>query len=239
MKRPLIGLTTDRELSSRQTRLHTINEDYVQAVLRAGGAPLLIPTGFPTGDLPDLAEKLDGFILIGGGDVEISRFNGRPHPRIGGVEPDRDELEISLVKMLAANDKPFLGICRGVQVINVAFGGSLYTDIAAQKENAIRHDYYPNFPRNYGAHKVSVTADSRLAAIIQGTELEVNSLHHQGIERLAPGLVIAATAPDGLIEAVELPASRFGMGVQWHPECLKESPANQAIFTTFIQAAAE
>lgn len=239
MKRPLIGLTVDRELSSRQTHLQTITEEYLQAVLRAGGAPLLIPIGFPSADLPVLLEQLDGVILIGGGDIENRRFNGRPHPRIGGVEPERDELELALVNLLAAADKPFLGICRGIQVINVALGGTLYTDIGAQKEDALRHDWYPNYPRNYGAHCVSLAPSSRLASIVQGTELEVNSLHHQGIQRLAPGLVAAGVASDGLIEAVELPGARFGMGVQWHPEWLWESPANQAIFSAFIQAAEE
>lgn len=234
---PLIGLTTDREISNRQTRLLNVPEEYSQAVLRAGGAPVLIPIGFRSADLPELIDRLDGVILIGGGDIGPQHFHGQPHPRVGGVEPDRDELELTLVRLLVEADKPFLGICRGLQVMNVALGGTLFTDISAQKEHALRHDWYPNHPRDYLAHPVDIAAQTRLDKITGGGPLLVNSLHHQGIDVLSPHLTATAAAPDGLIEAVELPNARFGLGVQWHPEWLWTSPANQAIFQALVEAA--
>ena len=237
MNPPLIGLTTDREVSNRQTRLLNVPEEYSQAVIRAGGAPILIPIGFRKADLPELINRLDGVILIGGGDIGLEHFNGQPHPRVGGVEPDRDDLELTLVRLMVEADRPLLGICRGLQVMNVALGGTLFTDISAQKEHALCHDWYPGHPRNYLAHSVEISPHSRLHKITAGSSLEVNSLHHQGIDVLSPHLEAVATAPDGLVEAVELPNARFCLGVQWHPEWLWTSPANQAIFQALIQAA--
>lgn len=239
MKPPLIGLTTDREISNRQTRLLNIPEEYCQAVIRAGGAPILIPIDFRITDLSELIDRLDGVILIGGGDIGLEHFNGQPHPRVGGVEPDRDEMELALVRLLVEIDKPLLGICRGLQVMNVALGGTLFTDISAQKEHALRHDWSPNHSRTYLAHPVDIAPNSCLGKITGSGPLQVNSLHHQGIDALSPSLTSVATSPDGLVEAVELPNTRFCLGVQWHPEWLWTSPANQAIFQALVQAAGD
>ena len=139
--------------------------------------------------------------------------------------------------MAAEQGKPFLGICRGIQVINVALGGSLFTDIDDQLSNPLRHDWYPNVPRNYLAHPVTFVSDSRLAQILDGDVFEVNSLHHQGLERLAPGLRAVACAPDQLVEAVEIPGHPFGFGVQWHPEWLQEHQPQRQLFQALTQAA--
>lgn len=232
MNNPLIGVTgwtSQDEFSVRQT--------YLQAIIRAGGAPLIIPPTFPLQALDDLLSRLDGVLLTGGGDIDPARFNGQPHPEVYEVDPQRDELELRLASLAAGRRKPLLGICRGLQVLNVALGGSLLTHISEQKDNALKHDYYPNIPRDYLAHSIYICSNTRLLDILGTAEIEVNSLHHQGIERLAAGLHPVAFAPDGLIEAVELPDSPFGMGVQWHPECLPDSLPMRALFQAFIEAA--
>jgi putative glutamine amidotransferase len=235
---PVIGLTTDRNLNPRQMVLVNTAEAYVQAVIRAGGIPVLLPIGVQTADLAGIAARLDGVIFIGGGDVNPNRFDGPPNPRISAVDDQRDELEIELLHLLVAVGKPFLGICRGLQMINVALGGTLYTDISSQMKDAKRHDWYPNIPRNHIAHQVTVEKGSLLAEITGAGDLDVNSLHHQGIDSLAPGLKTSGYSPDGLVEAIQLKGHPFGLGVQWHPEWLSGYPAHQAIFKALVQAAA-
>ncbi len=237
MPAPLIGITASRTLSSANLPLSAVTEAYVQAVRRAGGLPVLIPVGLAREDLPRLRETLAGVLLSGGGDIHPGRYNGSFHPRVNGVDEERDELEIVLLRLAAETGWPFLGVCRGIQVINVALGGSLYADLDGLLPGALRHDLYPNHPRDLIAHPVSIQSGCLLARIVGGEELEVNSLHHQGIERLAGGLEALAFAPDGLIEAVQLKGHPFGLGVQWHPEWLPGSPAQQAIFAAFVEAA--
>lgn len=214
-----------------------MHDTYVNAVLKAGGIPVLIPMGIPAEKLGHLAGALDGLLLTGGGDIAVERFNGEPHFRVGSVDPQRDELEISLARHAAQAGLPFLGICRGIQVINVALGGTLYTDIADQFSKEIRHDCYPGWPRDFPAHAVELEKGSRFNAIFGKQTLEVNSFHHQAVKELAPGLIATAFAPDGLIEGVELLHHSFGLGVQWHPECMPESPEMQTLFRNFIEAA--
>jgi putative glutamine amidotransferase len=237
MPTPLIGITASRSLSTSNLVLSAVNEAYVRAIRRAGGLPVVIPVGTPPEELPRLRDSLAGILLSGGGDIDPRRYSGQPHPRIHEVEEARDELEIELVRLAVATGWPFLGICRGIQVINVALGGSLYTHLDGQLPGALRHDLYPNLPRDLIAHPVSIQSGSLLARIVAGNELEVNSLHHQGIEKPGSGLEVLATAPDGLVEAVQLKDHPFGLGVQWHPEWLPGSPAHQAIFTAFVEAA--
>ncbi len=233
----MIGITASRTISNVNLPLSAVNEAYVRAVQRAGGVPVLIPVGLTRGDLARLRDSLAGILLSGGGDIHPRRYQGTIHPRVGGVDEDRDELEIELVRLAAETKWPFLGICRGIQVINVALGGSLYTHLDGQMPGALRHDFYPDLPRDMIAHQVSVMPGTHLAKMIGGGNLEVNSLHHQGIERLAGDLEVAAVSPDGLVEAVQLKDHPFGLGVQWHPEWLPGSPTHQAIFSAFVEAA--
>lgn len=236
MKPALIGVTAAcLEKNGRKT--HCLSQAYAQAVLQAGGIPLLIPVDTPEAGWQELRARLDGLLLTGGGDIDPSRFGGQPHPRVGEVDAARDHLEIGLVQAAAQTDWPFLAICRGIQVMNVALGGTLYTDIADQFAGAVRHDYYPGWPRNYPAHEVRLERNSRLARVLGAGRLMVNSLHHQGVDGIAPGSQPVGYAPDRLVEALELPRHRFGIGVQWHPEELLDSPASQALFRAFIEAA--
>ena len=212
MSQPLIGITTYRSASS-SSAIATIGspESYLQAVRAAGGIPVLIPVLLSNDELDELLPRLDGVLFPGGGDIDPALFQGRPHSEIYGIEVDRDRIELHLTRQAVAVQKPFFGICRGIQVINVAMGGSLYTHIADQHRDPLRHDWYPNFPREHLAHPVRIEASSHLATILGQTEIETNSLHHQGIDQVAPGFKPVAWAPDGLIEAIELPGHPFGL----------------------------
>ena len=235
-KMAVIGITTGREIVDGNEIIR-LWEAYVQAVLRAGGIPLLLP---PVGKLPVEAvlSHLDGLILSGGGDIDPALFAGKPHPSVYGIDPERDEQEIALMKAAVYQEMPFLAICRGIQVINVALGGSLYTDISDQLPGALAHPWQEGTPRDRLSHSVKVEAGSRLAELLGTTaQVQVNSLHHQGISRLADGLVGTATAPDGLIEAVEVAGHPFGLAVQWHPECLPASAPMQRLFQGLVTAA--
>ncbi|MCD4673510.1 MAG: gamma-glutamyl-gamma-aminobutyrate hydrolase family protein [Anaerolineaceae bacterium] len=237
MQAPLIGITTFRSKKEGKAAEHSLSEMYVQAVTRAGGVPVLIPVELTQTEAAVLGVRLDGLLLSGGGDVLPERYGSQPHPKVGSVDTKRDELEISLVQMAARQGWPFLGICRGIQVVNVALGGTLYEDIATQCDNPLRHAYYPDWPRDHRAHAVKAQPDSRLVQIIGSQKFEVNSLHHQGLREVASDLRAVAWAPDGVVEAVELPGHPFGLAVQWHPECIPDSAESRALFAAFVRAA--
>ncbi len=237
MSLPLIGLTTSRSTNTTGIPLVSITEAYVQAVLRAGGLPILIPVGLSNAQAGEIYLHLQGLLVTGGGDIDPALYSGVPHPRVYDVDPLRDALEISLVQQAARDGLPFLGICRGIQVINVALGGKLYTDIGDQHPGALRHDMAPGFPRDLIAHPVEIRPGSCLASLTGLPTLQVNSLHHQGIRSVAPSLQATGFAPDGLVEAVELPGHPFALGIQWHPEWLPKSDPMQAIFRGFVAAA--
>lgn len=239
MTQPLIGLTTSRVLNKTKIHIMTAAEAYVQAVYRAGGLPMLIPLGIGKPDLAALLSRLDGLLLTGGGDIAPERYGGQPHPRVYDIDPDRDRMELDLVKLAVDAGKPLLGICRGFQVVSVALGGSLYEDILDQHPEALKHDYFPDYPRDRLAHPVRVIPDSRLAEILGSTELEVNSLHHQGVRQVPAALHTTALAPDGIPEAVELPGHPFGLAVQWHPEWLQAHAPMRRLFEAFVEEAKE
>ena len=231
----VIGITTGRGTVDGNEIIR-LGEVYVQAVLRAGGVPLLLP---PVGKLPleTVLPRLDGLLLTGGGDIDPILFAGKPHPNVYGIDPERDEMEIALVNAAVRLGLPFLAICRGIQVVNVALGGTLYTDISDQLPGALAHPWQKGAPHDHITHTVRVEIGSRLAELLGSAQVGVNSLHHQGIQRLADGLVCTATAPDGLIEAVEVTGHPFGLAVQWHPEWLPEVAPMQRLFQGLVAAA--
>jgi putative glutamine amidotransferase len=216
--------------------MHAVGQNYVQALSAAGAAPLLVPLSLPEFQLLELFERLDGILFTGGGDIHPRYFNMPMDELVDSVDEDRDRTEMLLLEQAVARSRPFLGICRGFQLVNVGLGGSLYTDIQAQHPGAQKHDYYPAPPRDLLAHEVTVAPGSRLHTILGGEQVPVNSLHHQGVRELAPGLQLTATAPDGIIEALELPGHPFGLAVQWHPEWLQAHAPMQALFQSFVQA---
>lgn len=234
--KPLIGITTARTLSTNSLPLISLDEAYVQAIRRAGGIPLLVPLGLPVTDLGEIVARLDGLLLSGGGDVHPAVYHSQEHPKVNEVDEDRDRVEIAIFQSAVERRMPILGICRGQQLINVAMGGSLYEDILDQHPNAIQHTCFPAKPRDYPAHPVEVDPTSRLANILGTERLKVNSLHHQAIRKLAPGLVPTATAADGILEAVEMEGYPFGLAVQWHPEWMQDQLAMRALVRAFIDA---
>lgn len=233
---PLIGITISRTETNSGQPLLAVAESYVDAILQAGGDPVLLPLKSSNTGIQKISQLLDGILLTGGGDVDPQRYGSASHPLVAGVDQNRDHLEIFLTKYAISKNLPLMGICRGLQVINIAMGGTIYEDILEQKPAALRHNYALDFPRHYLAHSVEVVRDSQLFTIINSPSPLVNSLHHQGIKMLAQGLRATAFAPDGLIEAVEIENHPFGLAVQWHPECLPDEARMDALFRAFIES---
>jgi putative glutamine amidotransferase len=235
MTSPLIGITASRrEVPNSTYAIIGAPESYVQAVRNNGGIPLVIPTGLTEDDLAAIFAKVDGLVFPGGGDIEPSIFTKETHEKVYGISPERDHLELTLVRWAGEREKPFLGICRGVQVMNVAFGGSLILDIPSHQEGALTHR---NDDWKLLAHEVKVNEETRLAEILGSPIVRVNSLHHQSVKEVAPSLIATAIAPDGVIEALEMPTHRFGVGVQWHPEALQDQAPMRNLFKALVEAA--
>lgn len=212
-----------------------VNRDYIQSVLRAGAAPAVLPLTEDEHVQIALLTRLDGLLLSGGPDVDPVLYGEEKLPCCGEILAVRDAMELSLFRKALKIGLPVLGICRGLQVMNVALGGTLYQDIATQLPGAIKHPCYDT-PRDK-VHEVTVADQSLLHRISGLTRIGVNSRHHQGVKRLANGLVATAYSEDGLIEAFDYPAEKFVMAVQWHPESLSDRyPEAQAIFNAFAEA---
>jgi putative glutamine amidotransferase len=236
---PIIGVTTYQGKNEESFRIAAVQRAYIDSLCTAGGVPFLIPSSLPLEKLMLLVNRLDGVLFSGGGDIAIDRFGGLPHPRVNDVDPERDSIELSLLAALIETGKPFLGICRGFQLINVGMGGTLFTDLENQRAGAIKHDYFPHYPRTYLAHEVEVSENSQLGKILCESKVQVNSLHHQGAKDIPACLKQSAFSPDGLVEAFELPEYSFGIAVQWHPEWLTDQPGMQNLFKAFIEAASQ
>ena len=233
---PIIGITTYQDKSPSGLPFVMIFQAYIHAVMQAGGVPVLIPSMLAEGGWKVLYEKLDGLLLAGGGDIALEHFKGDDHPRIDGVDHLRDSVELNLFRAVVEDGKPFFGICRGIQLVNVGLGGTLYTHVPDQHPNAIDHTY-PGNMRTVLAHEVKIEEGTRTAEILGESILQVNSLHHQGVKDVAPGLRVTGYAPDGLVEAVELPDHPFGVAVQWHPEWLTDQQPTRNLFKAFFEAA--
>ena len=232
-----IGITTGRNTSYTGYPLFTLAAAYVDALQMAGATPVMIPLGLPEEQLLSLLSRVDGVLFSGGGDIHPERYGGPPHPLVDFVDEDRDRVEVMLVNHALKQGLPIFGICRGLQLINVALGGTLYEDLSGQFPGSIQHDNFDGHQRDYLAHSVQMEPDSLLAEVLGCHSTQVNSLHHQGIRQLAPGLRLSASAPDGVIEGVELPAYPFGLAVQWHPEWLLAYPPMRRLFQAFVSAA--
>lgn len=232
--RPRIGITMGvyPRRGRRRWPQHALPTPYIEAVWRAGGLPILIPNVPEAVDL--YADGLDGLLLSGGGDVHPRRYTDEPrHPSVYGVNPARDEVEIRLVHRALERNRPVLAICRGIQVLNVALGGTLIQDIEAGVPGALPHSTPDDNPGLQ--HPVSVEPQSRLAEILGSSELVVNTYHHQAVACLGAGLRVVARAPDGVIEAVEAEDHALVIGVQWHPELLPEP--HDRLFAALVKAA--
>jgi putative glutamine amidotransferase len=234
--KPLIGITTNQSTNQHGYPTVMLMQSYVNAIMQAGGVPVLIPSMIHDDGWGALYSRLDGILFSGGGDIALEHSPGEPHPRIDDVDPERDSVEMKLIQASASDGKPFLGICRGSQVLNVALGGTLYTHITDQLPNALDHDY-PGNMRTVLVHEVKIEEGTRIAEILGEPIVKVNSLHHQGLKDIAPSLRVAGHAPDGLVEAVELPDHPFGLAVQWHPEWMTDQESTRNLFRKFVEAA--
>jgi putative glutamine amidotransferase len=234
--KPLIGISTNLSTNSYGQPIVLLQQSYVRAIVNAGGVPVLIPSAIAEDGWDALYASLDGILLSGGGDMALDHFSGDPHPRIDDVDSARDSVELKMLNAAASDGKPFLGICRGCQVMNVAFGGTLYTHIPDQLPGALDHSY-PGNMRTVLVHQVKIEEGTRIAEIFGDPIIRVNSLHHQGLKDIPPALRVAGYAPDGLAEAIELPDHPFGLAVQWHPEWLTDQEGTRNLFRKFVDAA--
>ena len=240
-KAPLIGITCSR-VTGGAWGMYSLGHfmdytysDYSEAILHAGGAPVIIPAALDRKSLERILSAVQGLVLSGGPDVHPRRFGEEPLAGLGEVDETLDGMELMAAGLAVEKNLPLLGICRGIQVLNVALGGTLYQDIASQVPESICHT--PKTDKAVHTHLVRIETGSRLHKLLGKREIWVNGKHHQSVKDVASNLIVAARARDGLIEAVELPGRRFVIGVQWHPEgTWREDPNSKKLFQAFVRA---
>lgn len=232
-RRPVIALTSDVRVESR--KLHFVFAPYVERIEEAGGLAVLIPPQDPA-RVPQVLDVADAFVIVGGEDLDPALYGEEPLPTHEPLPPERERFDLALARALLGSAQPVLGVCYGCQLLTVAAGGALHQHLPASVGKTVRHGggEYPDLPH----HPVEVAAGTRLRAIVGADRIEVNSAHHQAPARLSGGLVASATAPDGVIEAVETPGERFLLAVEWHPELMPGRPEQRALFSALVEAAA-
>jgi putative glutamine amidotransferase len=240
-RHPLVAVTATTRADDGVSRVR-LSTAYLEALQAAGLTPIVVPPlADANGGIDAILDIASGLVLTGGEDVDPAHFGAGRHPHLGTVHPGRDATELALIRGAKARGLPVLAICRGIQVLNVALGGTLIQDIPTERPSAIAHD--SDGPRSQRTHTVQLAPDARLTQAIGRQAILVNSFHHQAIDTRAASLVETAVAPDGLIEAVETPRdnSWWVIGIQWHPEDLVRSPESwdRALFAAFGTAAAE
>jgi putative glutamine amidotransferase len=244
--RPVIGIATQtmEAIPGQLPMTWIMGQRYVRVLTGLGAVPWIIPLLLDDEEtLRAIYDRLDGVLLTGGVDVDPDCYREQRHPLCGKTDPPRDWTEMHLIRWAIRDHKPVLGVCRGIQIINVAAGGTLYQDVQDQVQGAIKHDYFPTdgiHMRDDLTHMIRVEPASRLGRILGAERIEVNSMHHQAVKDLAPGLVPSAFAPDGLIEGLEGGNGQYLVGVQWHPEELADTMAPmRQLFASFLAAAGQ
>jgi len=237
---PVIGIPCHAyNMTELEPSIHGNTCAYVQAVEDAGGLPILIPMLSDLSKLAYLLPHLDGLLFTGGRDIQPGYYGEQPHPALCGVDPQLDAFEIALVTWALQRDMPVLGICRGMQLINVVLGGTLYQDISAQCPGSLEH-WLRNVPRGELAHQMIVEQESLMLKILRTRQFAVNSLHHQALKEPGEGVRICGWADDDSIELIEVPRYRFVMGIQCHPEDMyRDVPAFARLFQAFVQSCSE
>lgn len=236
MKRPVIGITASHD--TEHDKLF-INSVYLQAIRNAGGIPMIFPMEVTEDDLRDLVTLTDGVLFTGGDDIHPFLYGEETDAKCGNVSQPRDSMEMALVPLVMEFGKPIFGICRGIQILNTAMGGTLYQDIPSQFKSELSIAHRQPFAYKVPSHTVDITPGTLLSRILgeEHASIAVNSMHHQAIKDVAPGLEVCGYAPDKMIEAVYAPDYPFLLGVQWHPEHLTTSQSDAAkLFAAFVDA---
>lgn len=222
MRKPIVGISGSIIIDSAGNfpgyRRSYVNEDYVKSVIKNGGIPYIIPMNNNVEVVKEQINNVDGLILSGGHDVTPRYYNQEPYKNLGGILPERDEFDFKLVEFAKEKNIPILGVCRGCQILNVYYGGSLYQDLSLKNGANIKHNQV-NFP-SMTTHSVDLVDGTRLKELFKEESIMVNSFHHQIIDEVAPGFVASAYSKDGVVEAIEKPEYKYMLAVQWHPEML-------------------
>lgn len=236
--KPLIGITAYSRTNPDNGWLYDVSyAGNAAAIQAAGGLPVLIPASLDLETLRAIYHRLDGVLLPGGGDISPHHYAAQVRTKLMDVSEERDRAELALARWAQEDNLPTLGICRGIQLINVALGGTLTQDIPSELDTSLVHNLSHQQPRATRMHSVDLNPDSRLAEALGDTHAMVNSLHHQAIDQLAPQAVVSAWAPDGLVEGIEVPEMDFFMAVQWHPEDMLDDARHARLFESFVAAA--
>jgi len=241
MSKPIIGITTGERVipttaSAREEKVVSSPIEYFRSVTRSGGSPIFLPPTADAAAVEAAMERIDGLLLSGGGDINPAEYGEAPHEATKRPQQSRDLTEFAATRIALECGMPILGICRGIQILSVALGGSLIQDIPSQVPGAIKHNARPNEPRV--SHDIRISSGSFLARILGVEEARVNSSHHQSANRSGKGLRFSARAPDGVIEGMELEDGRPILGVQWHPErTYDKTPLSRKLFDWLVAEA--
>lgn len=231
---PLIGITP---WYNYQENMTYIKKGYCEGVSKAGGLGVVLPLATDERMLSEIVDRFDGFLLSGGPDIDAALYGEANLPFNGEISPYRDTMEIFIARRAIEYNKPLFGICRGLQVMNVALGGTLYQDIYSQKKDVQSIQHSQNAPKWHPTHDVFVEKDSKVWASFMRECISVNSFHHQAIKDVAPGFSITSQAVDGIVESIEYAGHRFAVGVQWHPELMWEKDeAFLKLFEAFVNS---
>jgi putative glutamine amidotransferase len=231
--RPIIGITCGT--SDLDSNDNTIPNSYIGAIEDAGGTPIILPLVKKESSFADFIDIMDGLLLSGGVDLDPSFFGEEPQPALGRIDADRDRTEMFLATKALEANIPILGICRGIQLLNVAAGGTLYQDIYSECSNLLKHRQ--TAPGTHATHVIDIKKGSRLLDIMGQTRIKVNTFHHQAVKKVAPDFIVSAVASDGIVEGIES-TKYFAIGVQFHPERMwQNNPPVTALFTALIDAA--
>ncbi len=228
---PRIGITP----AVQDTAHLMIHQGYMEGILQAGGIPLLLPLTDDSDTLDACIDSCDGILFSGGADIDPKYYGEAKHEGCGDILPQRDSMELTLMhRLIERGNKTIFAVCRGIQVLNVALGGTLWQDLPEELGTAVQHRQVTDGTQP--VHSVQIEPETPLAALAETQTLSVNSLHHQGIQKPGIGLRVNARSEDGLVEAVDLPGRPFCMGVQWHPERMLWHPVSRALFRAFVRA---
>ena len=229
---PIIGIICGLDTDNQN---YNLGRKYVDAIIEEAGLPILIPVGNDVVTIDSIMKLCDGLMFVGGSDVDPWYFSQEPQFPTKKIDPERDNFEIELIKSALRELKPLLGICRGMQVINIAAGGDIYQDLSGQKKGVFIHEQ--NAPRWHPTHKIKIHPETKLERILGRNELRVNSFHHQAVRKVAPGFKISALSGDGVIEGIEHDSLEFALGIQWHPEeLIKTNTLSKNLFAGLIEA---